>query len=351
VMQSAVTCSSKVGPALTLTPLSPTPPLPSPILTPPPAQSPISDFARKYYYLLKGMGVFGLKSRIGQASESVYRSIEEQATAEIWWSSLNLPRTWINEQALISLHVWILHNRCKVDYNLPGEFSGRRMQEALFERFWEDTTLRIRNAGIAEISVNKQLENVQKVTFDDLFGYDAALKVVDQDSDNMEMAAAVWKGVFREAEDADTEAVLKLADYVKREIINVALQPKEDVYRGWITWGPAVGESEAERMERQRRMLEGEWREGISVEGKVFFYHTTTQERRWDAPEDGLYNKRRFALRAYLAENPEALKRLGDGSEGGSGSKAQRQLPAGMATGAAAAAKTNAKAVFGKKQA
>ena len=31
---------------------------------------------------------------------------------------------------------------------MGGEFNGRRMQEALFERFWEDTTLRIRNAGV-----------------------------------------------------------------------------------------------------------------------------------------------------------------------------------------------------------
>lgn len=44
---------------------------------------------------------------------------------------------------------------------------------------------------VAEISVNKQLENVQKITFDDMFGYDAAIKVMDDD--NMEFAAAVWK--------------------------------------------------------------------------------------------------------------------------------------------------------------
>lgn len=30
---------------------------------------------------------------------------------------------------------------------------------------------------IAEISVNKQLETVQKITFDDFFSYDAAIKV------------------------------------------------------------------------------------------------------------------------------------------------------------------------------
>ena len=39
--------------------------------------------------------------------------------------------------------------------------------------------------------MNKQLENVQKITFDDMFGYDAAIKIMDDD--NMELAAAVWK--------------------------------------------------------------------------------------------------------------------------------------------------------------
>ena len=36
----------------------------------------------------------------------------------------------------------------QVDYNVAGEFNGRRMQEQLFERLWEDTVLRIRNMGV-----------------------------------------------------------------------------------------------------------------------------------------------------------------------------------------------------------
>ena len=44
---------------------------------------------------------------------------------------------------------------------------------------------------VAEVSVNKQLEGVQKLTFDDMFSYDAALRVTDDD--NMELAAAMWK--------------------------------------------------------------------------------------------------------------------------------------------------------------
>lgn len=248
---------------------------------------------------------------------------------------MKLPHTWITEHALIALHVWIFHNRFKVDYNVPGEFNGRRMQEQLFERFWEDTVLRIRNAGIAEISVNKQLENVQKVTFDDMFGYDAAIKV--EDDDGMELAAAVWKGVFREDENADTEAVLKLADYARREVFSVMLQPKEDVYRGWLTWGPVVGESDADRLARQRRMLEGEWRDAIAPDGRVYFYHTSTQERRWEPPAQGLYERRRFQLVRFAEQHPKYKDMLLTASSGGAASKGQLE-GGGRGTGGAQAA-------------
>ena len=51
--------------------------------------------------------------------------------------------------------------------------------------------------------MNKQLEGVQKLTFDDMFGYDAAIRVTDDD--NVELAAAVWKCVaVRSAECAGT---------------------------------------------------------------------------------------------------------------------------------------------------
>lgn len=242
-------------------------------------------------------------------------------------AALGIQKNWITEHALISLHVWLLHNRFKVDYNVKGEFNGRRMQEELFARLWEDTTLRIRNAGIAEISVNKQLENVQKVTFDDMFSYDAAIKEVEDE--DMELSAALWKGVFREDEGADTEAVLRLADYVRRELINIMLQPAEDVYRGWITWGPCVGETEEDRLQRQQRMLQGEWREALHPDGRVYFYHTSTHETRWEPPQEGLYPRRRHALLKYLQDNglqtdqQGRLISAGAGKAGGEGAAGQ----------------------------
>ena len=92
------------------------------------------------------------------------------------------------------------------------------------------------------------------------------------------------------------------------------------MYRGWITWGPAIGETDADRLDRQRRMLEGEWREALHADGRVYFYHTATAERRWDPPPDGaLYGRRRFALTRYLDERGGADAAAAVGAGAGAG--------------------------------
>jgi len=168
-----------------------------------------------------------------------------------------------------------------------------------------------------------------------MFGYDAALKVCDAD-DGMELAAAVWRGVFKEDEGADTEAVLALADYARREVLAVAQQPREDVYRGWVSWGPAAGEDAAARLARQRRMLEGEWRDALTPTGRLFFYHTASHERRWDAPAEGFYGRRRVALMRHLEAHPACAARLpplpapaGAPAAGGGAFKAAAKAAAG----------------------
>lgn len=36
-------------------------------------------------YLLKLTGAFGLKATTGVSSEAIFRSLEEQATQNVWW--------------------------------------------------------------------------------------------------------------------------------------------------------------------------------------------------------------------------------------------------------------------------
>jgi len=146
-------------------------------------ESPLSAFAQRYRPLLSALGVFSKRAQLGQASDDLWRSVEEQATQDCWFAppargGLGLRREWITEHALLALHAWIVHARLKVDFEVADEgglFKGRAMMEQLFARLWEDTTLRVRNAGIVELSVNRQVENVQRSTFADFDGYDEAL--------------------------------------------------------------------------------------------------------------------------------------------------------------------------------
>jgi hypothetical protein len=45
----------------------------------------MSAFMRSHYLLFKAMGVFSTRSKLGQNSEAIFRSLEEQATQNLWW--------------------------------------------------------------------------------------------------------------------------------------------------------------------------------------------------------------------------------------------------------------------------
>jgi hypothetical protein len=205
----------------------------------------------------------------------------------------------MTEQSLLALHVWLLHKRHMIDFHNDGLFCGRVADKEVFDAFWEDTMHRIRNVGVREMSVNKQLENVQKACFVDMMEYDRAIRT---DDDNMELSAALFKGVFQSDENARVEDVIALADWTRTELLNLMTQPAEDVYRGWITWSPAIGETREERLSRQKQVFEGEWREAVGVDGKLHFWHTRTREFREgeNVPLEGLTSRRRFALASHL---------------------------------------------------
>lgn len=273
---------------------------------------PLTPMEKKYYYLLKAMRVYSNKAQTGKFSEALFRSVEEQATQDCVYDVLNLTHDFTTEHALMTLHIWMLHCRFKVDYDGSGLFCGRRMQEQTFERFWEDCTLKIRNVGVPEMRMNKQLENMQKVAFRDMQSYDSAI-IVDDD-DDMELSAALWNNVFKGDPDVETDKVLMLADYTRREVFNLLQIPAEDFYHGWISWGPVVGETEEDRLARQRSLFEGEWREGIHVDGRMYFYHTTTREKQWEVPDD-LYPRRKYALTKHLEKLELEKSSLIEGGE------------------------------------
>ena len=198
-------------------------------------------------WFLRAVGAYSKTAQIAENARAVWRSVEEHATADCWFESLGIRRTFMTEHAIIALHIWMLHRRHIVDYYADGVFSGRLQDAEVFDVFWKDAERRIRHAGVPSTSINRQLEQLQRHTLTDFLEYDVAIK---QDDDNMELAGALFKSVFQADEEAEIEDVIVLADHVRAEYTNLLTQPPEDVYRGWISWQPAVGETQSDKLER-----------------------------------------------------------------------------------------------------
>jgi cytochrome b pre-mRNA-processing protein 3 len=68
------------------------------------------------------------------------------------------------------MHLWFLHKRLISDK--ADNHAALLVQEELFDIFWDDTQKRIREQGVAELTVNKHLNDVQQYTFQHLTHYD-----------------------------------------------------------------------------------------------------------------------------------------------------------------------------------
>lgn len=106
------------------------------------------------------------------------------------------------------IHIWMVHKRL-----LSVEPNGKKIQEALFDYLWEDTTNRIRNQNVNELSVNKYLKDVQSLSFKTCIELDQSLKMPTEDEIVTDIGGAVWRSVYDKAEDVQDDHIMEFAKY------------------------------------------------------------------------------------------------------------------------------------------
>ena len=65
-----------------------------------------------------------------------------------WRESLWVKSDFRSQHGLILMHVWVVHRRL-----IKEGSEGKKVQEALFDVFWDDTSARLRAMDVPEISV------------------------------------------------------------------------------------------------------------------------------------------------------------------------------------------------------
>jgi cytochrome b pre-mRNA-processing protein 3 len=109
--------------------------------------------------------------------------------------------------AVLMTHIWMVHKRLL----LSDIQNGKLVQEALFDYLWEDTTNRIRNQKINELSVNKNLKDVQSFSFRYCIELDQSLKMPTEDEILEDIGGAIWRSVYDRAEDVSEKHVMDFA--------------------------------------------------------------------------------------------------------------------------------------------
>ena len=229
---------------------------------------------------LRIFGYFGAASvRIRQA-QAIYRSCYQHADHPALRRSLGLPDdAFASRHQLILIHVWIVNKRLL----LEGK-PGKKLQAELFDTLWENSERRIRNAGIPEMSVSKNMAEIQKISFGAMVSYDIGLK--KSDDGDFELGSAVWRNLFASKEDVPEDRVYKVARWMRSEVKRVLEMPYSQIEEGQLDWTMPEG---IEITEDDRRLMvekgmEGEWRTAMAVDGKVYWWNTKTRESRWDRP-------------------------------------------------------------------
>ncbi|KAL4162400.1 hypothetical protein PRNP1_002939 [Phytophthora ramorum] len=236
---------------------------------------------QRWHWLWKLLGFLNEDDRLFRQSTAVFQSCMNYTARPEYYRALGLPRSFRAQQALLMMHVWLVHRRLA----LEGE-QGKVMQELMFDRLWEETVVRIRYLDISELTVNKHLAQVQQMCFNACIAYDQGLK----NGPNAFQTAVAQHLLENETPECLRLASI-LAEYMKRELKNLEKVDAKYIMEGTIPWSTLpethvtatdIPESDEDVVLIGQRF--GNWRSALDNRGKLYYWNLTTRFSVWDRP-------------------------------------------------------------------
>jgi cytochrome b pre-mRNA-processing protein 3 len=161
----------------------------------------------------------------------LYGAIVAQARDARFYGPYGVPDTVLGRFDLIVLHVALLLRRLRA-----GDAAMRTLAQGVFDAFCRDMDHNLREMGISDQGVPRQMRRVGEAFYGRAQAYDAALALPGNDA----LAQALVRNVYAGAGDAHGAAA-RLATYVRAAADDLGAQALEDVARGIVRFpGPAM---------------------------------------------------------------------------------------------------------------
>ena len=198
--------------------------------------------------------------------------------------------------ALLTMHIWFLSKR--LSHDDIDKSHALNIRERLFNLLWEDTSGRIRRAGVSAILSDKTLGQVAKYTVRHLAHYDKAFtEFLDKPEERLkELREIVWWHIMVRDEDAkqQTDHLNRIAWYIEANYQNIMMHWPDEYYRearvAWVDLpdfsdirGPS-GEILDPIPINPDDVLPEPWLSNVSPKGIDYYWNPYTGEATWDRP-------------------------------------------------------------------
>jgi cytochrome b pre-mRNA-processing protein 3 len=136
--------------------------------------------------------------------EAIYGMIVTQAREPLFYRDLGVPDTVNGRFDMLVLHLWLVLRRLK-----PIE-GGAELSQALFDHFCNDMDANLREMGVGDLKVPKQMQAFGEAFYGRVAAYDLALTAGEEP-----LAQALCKNILN---GNDVEKARQLAIYAEAAI-------------------------------------------------------------------------------------------------------------------------------------
>ncbi len=162
--------------------------------------------------------------------EALYGAIVAQAREPVFYRIHGVADTLNGRLDLLMLHLALVFERLS-----QGDAASQSMGQAAFDRFCLDMDDHLREEGVSDIKVPKDMKRVGAAFFGRHRAYISALKAGDREA----LRAALRRNVFA---DQDAVGLGALVAYVEAASLALERQEVAAIASGRIAWPDAAGQ-------------------------------------------------------------------------------------------------------------
>lgn len=167
---------------------------------------------------------------------TLYGAIVTQARDPRFYEVYGVPDTILGRFDLLLLHLALVLRRLR-----SGDTIGRTRAQDLFDTFCRDMDHNLREIGIGDQGVPRQMRRVGEAFYGRAQAYDAALAEESNDA----LVRTLMRNVYAEAAEPGV-AVERLAAYVRRAVADLEVHAIQQLLSGIVTFPEPGGLAAAE---------------------------------------------------------------------------------------------------------